>query len=192
METLLHWDRSIFKLINGTWHNSFFDAVLPFLRIAQFWAPLYLFLVVFAIANYRRNGGYWILFFITTVVISNFISSDLIKGSVQRLRPCNDPALADSVRELVSCGSGYSFTSSHAANHFSLAMFSFLTFKKRFNGWPKLFFLWAFTVSYAQMYVGVHYPLDILGGTIVGLITGYITGQIFNNKFGLLRPLIAS
>lgn len=185
METLLHWDRSLFKLINGAWHNTFLDGVFPFLRIPQFWAPLYIFLVVFAIANYRRTGLYWILFFIATVVISNFISSDLIKGNIHRLRPCNEPALADSVRLLVSCGPGNSFTSSHAANHFSLAMFSFLTFKKHFSGWPKLFFVWAFSVAYAQMYVGVHYPLDILGGTLVGLITGYVTGRLFNRKFGL-------
>lgn len=189
MEALLHWDRSLFKLINSTWHNSFFDAVLPFLRIAQFWAPLYLFLLVFVSYNYRRAGLYWILFFIATVVISNFISSDLIKGNIHRLRPCNEPSLVESIRMLARCGMNSSFTSSHAANHFSLAMFAFITFKKLFTGWPKLFFVWAFSICYAQVYVGVHYPLDILGGTIVGLIIGYATGKLFNNKFGLKEDL---
>jgi undecaprenyl-diphosphatase len=80
------------------------------------------------------------------------------------------------------CSGSGSFTSSHAANHFGLAMFMFLSLKK-WLGWPRyLFFIWAFLVSYAQMYVGVHYPTDILGGAIIGLIIGGISGNYFNKK----------
>jgi membrane-associated phospholipid phosphatase len=103
-----------------------------------------------------------------------------------RLRPCNEPAIADWVRVQV----GYrpqssSFTSSHATNHFAAAMFIYTTFKKHFSSWPKLFFVWAFSICLAQVYVGVHYPLDVTCGAIIGIVIGYLPGTFFNRNYGL-------
>jgi undecaprenyl-diphosphatase len=81
------------------------------------------------------------------------------------------------------CPSSFSFTSSHATNHFAAAMFLFLTLKSSFKNWTYLFFFWAGSISYAQIYVGVHYPLDILGGTIIGCSVGYLTGTFYNKRF---------
>lgn len=191
MQTLLGWDHALFRLINYEWHNSFFDAIMPYVRIAEFWIPLYFFLLLFASINFRASGWWWILFAAVTAIITNYISSNLIKDNIIRLRPCNDPAIADWVRVYMV---GYrpqssSFTSSHAANHFGLAMFFYITLKNIFGKWPMLFFVWAALISYAQMYVGVHYPIDILGGTIVGLTIGFITGRLFNKYVRLKIPL---
>lgn len=186
MQQLLSYDRDLFRLINSRWNNNFFDWLMPWLRNANVWFPLYIFLLVLVLVNFKTTGWIWLLFAAGTVICTDFVSSKLIKETIWRIRPCNDPDLASWIRVLV----GYrpqnsSFTSSHAANHFGLAMFFFTTLIKRFEHWPKLFFLWAFGISYAQVYVGVHYPLDIFCGSLVGLGIGYLTGRSFNNKYAL-------
>jgi membrane-associated phospholipid phosphatase len=193
MHKILELDKHLFKLINYTWHNNFFDFLMPWLRNAEMWTPFYFFLVLIMTVNYKKSGWWWVAFFIATVVITNYISSDLIKGHIARVRPCSNPEFAGWIRILV----GYipmnsSFVSSHAANHFGLATFSYLSLKKEFGKWPLLFFVWAFAISYAQMYVGVHYPTDVLGGTLVGLFFGYLTGSLFNKYFGLHQPIANS
>jgi undecaprenyl-diphosphatase len=124
-----------------------------------------------------------------TVVLTDFVSSTLIKENIWRLRPCNNPDLSSWINIMV----GYrpqssSFTSSHAANHFGIATFLYLSLKEEFGKWPMFFFLWAFAISYAQVYVGVHYPLDVIAGTGIGLLIGYLTGRLFNKNFGLTIP----
>ena len=188
MEQILKWDLWLFHLINKTGSNSFFDALMPHLRNALLWYPLYLFMILFAVFNYKKNGWWWTLFAAITIIVTNYISSDIVKGNIMRLRPCNDPALADWVNVIV----GYrpknsSFTSSHAANHFAMAMYFFMTLKQNFGKWiPGLFFIWAAFICYAQIYVGVHYPLDILGGAIIGIVIGYLCAKAFNKYFSLL------
>lgn len=185
-EGIKNLDYFLFSKLNGQWHNSFFDGAIPFIRESYFWLPFYFFLLLFATINFKIKGWYWALFFIMSAMLSDFISSDLIKDSLFRLRPCHDPALADKVRFLVSyCPVSSSFTSSHACNHFAAAMFIFTTFKKTVSPYWGYTFLWAAFISYAQVYVGVHFPLDVFCGAIVGLIVGYIPAKIFNNKIGL-------
>ncbi|MBK8953405.1 MAG: phosphatase PAP2 family protein [Chitinophagaceae bacterium] len=120
-----------------------------------------------------------------TVALTNYISSDIIKELVWRPRPCRDAAIAHQVRFIVEyCPQSSSFTSSHAVNHFGMAAFIYLTGRNLFGKWLQLFFLWAFIVIYAQVYVGVHYPLDVLCGAVVGMLTGYLTASIFNKRVG--------
>ena len=185
-EAVKHLDYFLFSKMNGEWHNSFFDSVIPFIRESYLWLPFYFFLIVFTTVNFKIKGWYWVLFFILNAMLSDFVSSTLIKENFTRLRPCHDPSLADKVRFLVSyCPVSSSFTSSHAANHFAATMFIFTTFKKPVSPYWSLLFLWAFFISYAQVYVGVHFPLDIFCGAILGLILGYIPAKIFNNRIGL-------
>jgi undecaprenyl-diphosphatase len=186
MKQLVQYDRNLLRLINNTWQNSFFDWLMPWLRNSLVWAPLYLFLIVFIVINFKKTGWWLVLFAICTIILSDFVSSKLIKENIIRLRPCNDPAIADWVRVLV----GYrpqssSFTSSHAANHFALAMFLFTTLKKYFKKWLALFFIWAFSICYAQVYVGVHYPLDVFAGALIGIVIGYLWGKFFNRNYVL-------
>ncbi len=186
MQSILRWDLELFRLINYQWHNRFFDTIMPFFRNAPFWNPLYFFLIVFAIVNFKQKAWWWIVFAMITAIITNYISSDIIKEHIIRLRPCNDVSIANWVRVLVSYRpQSSSFTSSHAANHFGMAFFLYVSLKKQFKYWPALFFVWAFCICYAQIYVGVHYPLDIAGGAFIGLVIGYLSGKMFNKYFGL-------
>ena len=188
-EVIKRFDYNLFSRMNGQWHNSFFDSFLPFIREPFVWLPLYFFLVVFVVVNFRIRGWIWVMFFIMNVIISDFVSSTLIKENFMRIRPCHDPVLSGHIRFLVSyCPVSSSFTSSHAVNHFAAAMFIFTTFKKAISPKWAFLFLWAFAISYAQVYVGVHFPFDVFCGAIVGLILGYIPAKVFNNKIELKLP----
>jgi membrane-associated phospholipid phosphatase len=189
IKRLLSYDHQLFRTINSDWHNPFFNWLMPWLRNSNVWYPLYLFLILTAVINYRKKGWWWVAFAAGTVVLTDFVSSTLIKENIWRLRPCNNPDLSSWINIMV----GYrpqssSFTSSHAANHFGIATFLYLSLKEEFGKWPMLFFLWAFAISYAQVYVGVHYPLDVIAGTGIGLLIGYLTGRLFNKNFGLTIP----
>lgn len=185
-EGLKQLDYSLFSKINGQWHTHFFDIFFPFIREPFVWAPFYFFLAIFAIINFKIKGFYWLLFFAATAAISDFVSSNIVKNIFIRIRPCHDLSIAGSLRFLVSyCPESSSFTSSHASNHFAMAMFIFTTFNKSVSKVWAFVFLWAFLISYAQVYVGVHFPFDVFCGTILGLIIGYVTSKIFNTKIGL-------
>jgi undecaprenyl-diphosphatase len=186
MHTILHWDESLLRLINDKWHNDFFDFLMPWLRNATAWVPLYFFLGLFILTNYKKTGCYLIFFAAASVILSNYVSSNLVKEFIFRLRPCNDPALQSWLRVLVAYRpQSSSFTSSHAANHFCMAMFLFVTLKNEIGKWSLLFFIWAASICYAQVYVGVHYPIDVTCGAIIGILIGYLTGSLFNKKFVL-------
>ncbi|MEI6946122.1 phosphatase PAP2 family protein [Paraflavisolibacter sp. H34] len=181
-------DKRLFLLLNSKWTNPFFDFILPYFRDSVFWAPLYLFIVVFMALNYGKKGLWWSIFFLCTVALADTVSSKGFKESFQRLRPCQDPFFLDQVRLLLKgCSGSYSFTSSHAANHFGMATYVSVTLYSTFKRWIYVFYLWAFFISYAQIYVGVHYPLDVLGGGIVGAACGLLTAYGFHKRAGYLN-----
>jgi undecaprenyl-diphosphatase len=187
IETLIDWDRWLFKQINGNWTNSFFDSLMPFLRESTYWAPLYIFLLVFVPLNFK-NGWWWVLFFICTVSLTDMTGTYLFKHNFDRYRPCADPDFYMQVRMLLKeCSGGYSFTSNHAANHFGMTAFLFFSFRHLAGKWFGLIFLWPFSIAYAQVYVGVHYPADVICGSLVGLGIGFITARFFNKRYGFVN-----
>ena len=186
MQQLLDYDRYFFTLINWKWQNNLFDTLLPLLRSSIFWLPLYLFMLVFALCNFKKDTFWWICFACGTAILTDFISSELIKENFYRTRPFNDPLLATTSRMLLGYSpSSSSFTSSHATNHFGLATFLYCTISRSFGKWPLVFYLWAIIISYAQIYVGVHYPLDVIAGGMIGCIFGYLTSRSFNKQYSL-------
>ncbi len=182
LEHLINWDFTAFELVHLKWHTAFLDYVLPFLRNAYFWGPLYIFLAFFMVQNFGKQGGLWVLFLFITFVFSDFFSATLLKPIFHRIRPCVDPYWAEVHRRLVPNSYGFSFPSTHATNHFGLSMFIAITCGK-FSKWVTAFaMLWAVSVAYAQVYVGVHYPLDVMAGAFIGIWLGYITGNYFNMR----------
>lgn len=185
LQTLEKWDQWLFIQINDHLSNSFFDSIMPFIRSQYLWPPLYLFLLVFVLHNFKSNVWWWIILFICLVSLTDMTSSQLIKYAFHRIRPCRDPDFFEHVRLLVNnCSGTYSFTSSHAANHFGMATFMFLTLRPRIGKWIWLAFIWAAVISYAQVYVGVHYPFDVLGGAAIGFAFGWLFGSFFNKRLG--------
>lgn len=197
LQRLEQWDKWLFLQFNSGLTNPVFDSLMPFLRNGQHWAPLYLFLGSFVLLNFKSKGAWWILFFVATVAITDMTGTYLFKHNFNRLRPCNDPDFFFHVRLLVKqCGVGRSFTSNHAANHFGMATFFFITLRPVFKKWAWVGFLWAGLIAYAQIYVGLHYPSDVLAGALLGLLAGSITGKLFNKRYGFSifdnQPTISS
>jgi len=187
LQKILEGDYWLFSRINQEWTNPLLDHVFPFLREAEFWVPFYLFLLVFITLNFRKKGCWWAISLIMTAIVSDLVSSHWIKALIFRLRPCQDPALAENIRILVNyCPSSSSFTSSHACNHFALATFLFLTLRP-FSRWWGAVYAWAFLIAYAQVYVGVHYPIDITAGALLGTLIGWGTSRLFHLQFGPLQ-----
>lgn len=181
-------DKRLFIQLNSGWTNPLFDWILPYFRDSVFWAPLYLLMMTFMLLNYGKKGLWWSIAFLCTVAIADMVSGRVFKEGFERLRPCRDPFFSQHVRLLVkSCSGGFSFTSSHAANHFGIATFVSITMYPTFKKWVYLFYLWAFFISYAQVYVGVHYPTDILGGATLGVLAGLLTASIFTKKAGTIN-----
>lgn len=181
MTELLQFDDTLFRLINGSWHHPFFDVLLPYWRSKYFWVPLYLFLLSFLVLNFKKKGILLLLGLALTLGLTDTLSSQIIKKTVRRPRPCQSEMLQAKVHLLVRCGSGFSFPSSHAANHFAIATFLALTLGKTFRKIKAPLYLWAASIAYAQVYVGLHYPFDVLAGTLLGIITGLVISLIFNN-----------
>jgi membrane-associated phospholipid phosphatase len=187
LKPFLQFDRSLFYYINNKWSNELFDAVMPFVRNQYLWVPVYLFLLLFVFINFRGKVWWWVLFFLATFALTDMISTQIFKAFIHRPRPCVDAEASQYVRMLIPCSYSYSFVSSHAANHFGIAIFLFQTMKHFAKKWIWLAFLWASLVAYAQLYVGAHFPFDVLGGAFLGLLIGHRTALIFNRQFGGLQ-----
>jgi membrane-associated phospholipid phosphatase len=184
--TINTYDQYLFIYINRIWTSTVLDSFFPIWGETISWAPLYLFLLIFSLINFGVKAWPWLLFFLVTLTMADLISNLFFEKLFDRVRPCKDLNLLRYVRLLLSsCPNGGSFTSSHAASHFGAAVFISITLEKYINKWRYLFFFWAFFVSYAQVYIGVHYPLDVIGGALLGCIIGYGIGGFFIKKIGL-------
>src|ERR1700761_7829335 len=125
---LLQLDRHLFHFINYDLGNAFFDLVMPFMRNRLVWIPLYVFIFIFCLWRYKKQGGIIIILLALTFGLADFGSATIIKSFYQRVRPCNDPAMAATIVSRVDCGTGYSFPSSHASDHFAITVFLILVF----------------------------------------------------------------
>jgi undecaprenyl-diphosphatase len=185
LDLIIDFDKSLFRIINTGMSNDFFDTILPWLREGKLWAPLYLFLISFLWINFRRRGLIVGLGLILSVGLADFTSGTIIKKNVQRIRPCSDPSMEMMITERVICGSGYSFTSNHSANHFAIATFLIAVLGFVSPAVRYLSVLWAGSIAFSQVYVGVHYPLDVICGALLGGVIGYTLGTWLNRHYPL-------
>lgn len=179
MTALQQFDTELFLKIHRGLSNGFFDWLMPLMRNRFFWTPLYIFIIVFCIKQYKKVGYYIIGMLLFTFAMGDLIASRLIKPLMLRPRPCNEMSLADEIIHRVPCGSGYSFPSAHATNHFAIAIFLICLFYPKWKGILPLGLGWAAIISFAQVYVGVHYPIDVTVGSILGTCIGFFTFYVY-------------
>jgi undecaprenyl-diphosphatase len=184
MNSILNLDTYFFRLINqgGT---PFWDPIFLFATNKLSWIPLYA-LLIFLLFKKKKQSGFIALLFITLIiVISDQGSVHLFKNVFERLRPCH---FLDNVRLVTEgCGGKFGFISSHASNVFGLAVFIGSILNKKAFG---LLFLWAAFVSFSRVYVGVHYPLDILFGMIYGTTIALILLKIYSKYENTLTNIL--
>lgn len=179
MEQLLQLDYSLFEWIHHGWQHPWLDAIMPHWREKTTWIPMYAILLALLLFRYKLAGLYYLLALVLVVGIADYTSSEIVKKSVKRPRPCREAALSQPTRDVLACGGGYSFTSSHATNHFAVALFLFLGWGRRWKRWRWLLLLWAASIALGQVYVGVHYPSDIVGGALLGSLIAWIVYKIY-------------
>jgi len=165
-EFLQNIDTTVFYWINNGWSNPFFDKLMPFITQVDSWILIYLLGFYILFFKTGRNGKVAGITLILTIIITDQLSSSVIKELVERIRPCH--TLHD-VNLLVKCGAGKSFPSSHAANNFAAATVITYFFKRNYT----FYFMIATLVALSRVYVGVHYPIDISAGAALGVFLGY-------------------
>jgi len=174
LETILSLDQILFSFISQDLANPLLDTVMPYWREKTTWIPLYLCILIVSFLKFNwKKALVFVLLLLATVGVADQISSQWIKKNIERIRPCNDQIVKEEVHLLVPCGSGYSFTSSHATNHFAIAFFISLSLFPDKKIWRILLFFWATTIAFGQVYVGVHYPFDVMAGALLGMLIGW-------------------
>lgn len=182
MEEIIKLDKELFLFIN-TLGSSNWDGFWLFLSERFYWIPLYI--VLFGLIIYKlgiRKAcvilGLCLLMILFTDQITN-----LFKSGFQRLRPCHDPKLQGLMRR-VTCSGRYGFTSAHASNHFGFALFLGLIFRNKIKWLLPALLVWAGFISYSRIYLGVHFPLDIICGATLGLVFAYLNYKIYQKIIG--------
>ena len=177
IETLNNLDANLFLFLNEK-HNAFWDFVMFWTSNKLIWIPLYIFFIFLIYKYYKKNTLWVLLAAVLLIALSDLISVHLFKNVFLRLRPCYEPALEGLVH-LVNdkCGGQYGFISSHATNHFAIATFLSILLGNKINYFIFSILLWATVISYSRIYLGVHYPGDVLGGIVIGSVIGLGIGM---------------
>jgi undecaprenyl-diphosphatase len=174
MEWIKQIDQSLLLFLNS-FHNSFWDKAVTIFTSIEIWIPFYLLIIYFIIKTYKRNSIYILILIGLSVALSDQFTN-LIKNYVERFRPTQDPILGNIVHNVYNRGGAFGFFSAHAANTFTLAVISAKLFKNQI--YTILIFIWAVLVSYTRIYIGLHYPGDILAGWIWGFLAGLAFYQL--------------
>ena len=150
-------------------HNGFFDFFMYWVSSTVIWVPLYLLFIYLIYKHYPKQWWIYVIMLIVAVGLSDWLSVHLFKNQFQRLRPCHNLEIKGMVHIVRDhCGGRYGFVSSHAANMFSIATFMALALYKRIKHIALYVFAWAFLIIYSRIYLGVHFPSDVIAGALLG------------------------
>lgn len=178
LDFLNELDQQIFLFLNSL-HTGFFDFLMWWFSDKLIWIPFYLFLLYLLIRKYGWESVAVLLSLAILIALSDQVSG-FIKDAVARYRPSNDPELYEQVRTLNGYfGGNYGFVSSHAANSFAMVYFIAKMLNPKASFFIPLLFVWASLVSYSRIYLGVHYPGDIIGGALLGIALAWLIVNIY-------------
>ena len=177
INSLVHFDQELFLRLNGA-HVPWLDNIMYWVTYKFTWIPMYLVLILLTVKAEGKKSIAIIVTVLVAVIIADKITSGLMKPYFARYRPCHEPLLAGLVHEVNGCGGSFGFASSHASTSFAVAMVWFTLLKDKVK-YMWVLLAWAALYSYSRVYVGAHYPGDILVGALVGILTALICIRLY-------------
>ncbi|MBP6335187.1 MAG: phosphatase PAP2 family protein [Bacteroidia bacterium] len=189
LQSLNEIDVALFLFLNQ-FHHPVFDFLFYWISNKFIWIPLYAYLAWYLYKKEKQAFGALLFTIAIAITLSDQLASAWLKNLVMRPRPCHDPAIAEQVHTVYGyCGGLYGFVSSHAANSFALLTLVLLIIGKEVWKFRNYLIIWACIHSYSRIYLGVHYPGDILGGAVLGIFAGLVMFKIYSYYKNLRYPV---
>lgn len=176
LEKVLSLDTELFVYLNGLGSETF-DRFWLLTTKQTTWIPLFIFLLYVVYTKLGIKQSLYLLLFVVILVVLTDQTANLFKNGVQRLRPCNNLEINSFIR-IVQARNSFSFFSGHATSSMGVATFLYLIFRKDFNYFWVLF-LWPLIFAYSRIYLGLHYPLDIISGYLCGATFGFLMFKLY-------------
>jgi undecaprenyl-diphosphatase len=184
LEKLNQLDTDLFLWLNGR-YTPWLDPIMIWVTERNTWFPFYALLIGWLVYRFRKHAIALLLTIAAAVAVADQLASSVLKPLTHRLRPCHELGLQKLIHPVLECGGLYSFVSSHASTTFALATTLWLLLGRQYPLF-KWVFLWAAIVSYSRIYVAAHYPLDVLAGAGLGILSAFLCVLIFHwwhNRF---------
>lgn len=179
IEFLIELDKAVFLFLNAL-HFPLMDEFMYVISYRFTWIPLYLILIYLVARRHGWNVLWFLLFMLVLIALSDQLSV-LAKNTFMRPRPCHEPELQSLVHLVRGrCGGAFGFVSSHASNTFALAGFYYFSFRRHWRGLSIALLCWAGIKSYSRIYLGVHYPGDVILGALLGWLIGWLVAMAWN------------
>ena len=174
MEEIILEDKQAMIFLNNL-GSSTFDPFWILVSEKWFWIPLYVIFLYFLYKNFNKKSLFYILLFVALGITASDQIANIFKFGFERLRPCHDPSLEGLLRE-VKCGGKFGFYSAHSSNSFFVATYLTILLGKKIKQLPYFLFVWAAIVAYSRVYLGMHFPGDIIVGAIMGILLAIFFG----------------
>ena len=176
MEEIILEDKQAMIFLNNL-GSSTFDPFWILVSEKWFWIPLYIIFLYFLYKNFNKKSLFYILLFVALGITASDQIANIFKFGFERLRPCHDPSLEGLLRE-VKCGGKFGFYSAHSSNSFFVATYLTILLGKKIKQLPYFLFVWAAIVAYSRVYLGMHFPGDLIVGAIMGILLALFFGTL--------------
>lgn len=176
LQQLINWDKKCFVFLNNL-GSPFFDGFWLKATKEIYWLPLFLFIFYLLYKNKGLKTTLYTLLFVAVLILLSDQLANGFKHGFKRLRPCNDLEIQSLIR-VVKSSHSYSYFSAHASNSMAVSLFIFMILKKYYK-YLYLLFIWPLIFAYSRIYLGLHFPLDIISGYIAGVVLSYLWYKVY-------------